>query len=174
MGAVWDRTKIATLLCEAFAPDLQNQRADPTTAPTVNTDIIITFDGSGISSHSNHISLYHGARTFIAMLGYLKPDIANPVDLYTLTSINILRKYSWIFDLPMTLLGSWPAKQQDNAHPKSLVFLNSFVGEAGYGAARKAMTEAHKSQMVWFRHAWILLSRYMYINDLQLEKVENK
>lgn len=174
MTAKWDRTKIATLLCEAFAPDLEAQRDDPTTKPTVTTDVIVTFDRTGISSHPNHQSLYHGARTFIAMLTWGKKDVSSPVDLYTLTSINILRKYSWFLDLPTTLFGWWSTKQKADAPLQSLVFTNSLFGEAGYGAARKAMTDAHLSQMVWFRHAWILLSRYMYINDLRLEKVESE
>jgi len=34
------------------------------------------------------------------------------------------------------------------------------------------MTTAHKSQMRWFRWGWIVLSRYMVVNDLKLEKLD--
>jgi N-acetylglucosaminylphosphatidylinositol deacetylase len=36
------------------------------------------------------------------------------------------------------------------------------------------MISAHQSQMVWFRYGWITLSRYMYINDLRLERVKRR
>jgi N-acetylglucosaminylphosphatidylinositol deacetylase len=50
--------------------------------------------------------------------------------------------------------------------------MNQLVGRGAYGAAWSAMTQAHRSQMVWFRYGWITLSRYMVINDLRLEKVK--
>jgi N-acetylglucosaminylphosphatidylinositol deacetylase len=83
--------------------------------------VLITFDKTGVSSHSNHISLYHGARDFIAQLARSTAtakgiDLADsnldpatlpppPIDLYTLTSVNFLRKYSGIFDVFATVVG---------------------------------------------------------------------
>jgi N-acetylglucosaminylphosphatidylinositol deacetylase len=64
--------------------------------------------------------------------------------------------------------------EEGKKRPETLVFTNKLSGEAGYGTAWKAMTEAHKSQMVWFRYGWITFSRYMVINDLRLEKVRGK
>lgn len=92
------------------------------------------------------------------------------------------------------------AKGGKKDHPPGLVFMNGVVGggqggkvtsmdgqAAAAGAAAgggshgptiltawKAMVTAHKSQMVWFRWGWILFSRYMYMNDLRLEKAGAK
>lgn len=171
MTTTWDRNKIAGLLCSAFTPNLPQERADSSTPLTTNIDVLITFDNKGISSHPNHISLYHGARTFIATLIHARPNSPSPVSLYSLTSISILRKFTSFLDIIITLISFRGVKHQDQAHPGGLVFLNSLVGDSALGTAWKAMTEAHKSQMVWFRYGWITLSRYMVINDLRLEKV---
>ncbi|KAF7551216.1 hypothetical protein G7Z17_g5171 [Cylindrodendrum hubeiense] len=170
MTTVWDRNKIAGLLGSAFAPLLASQRADETPQPTANIDVLITFDAHGISSHPNHISLFYGARTFIAGLTQGKPEWKSPVDLYTLTTVNFARKYVSFLDTFVTLIRSRAVASEDEAHPGGLVFLNSLVGSNAFGTAWKAMTEAHKSQMVWFRYGWITFSRYMVINDLRLEK----
>ncbi|KAI8161558.1 N-acetylglucosaminyl-phosphatidylinositol de-N-acetylase [Colletotrichum sp. SAR 10_70] len=202
MTATWDKTKVATLLNRAFAPHSARQRAAGE-EPDANIDILITFDSTGVSSHPNHISLYHGARTFISTLTD-NGRWRSPVDMYTLTSVNFLRKYSTFLDAVPTIL-SWaitpgsnppkppkklpkPKKEKEDSdddsdsdedesdieyHPSRLVFMNNFGPKGGYSTAWAAMTMAHKSQMVWFRYGWITLSRYMVINDLRLEKVED-
>ncbi|OLN82710.1 N-acetylglucosaminyl-phosphatidylinositol de-N-acetylase [Colletotrichum chlorophyti] len=201
MTNVWDKAKIASLLGRAFAPQLARQRAAGE-EPEANIDVLITFDSVGVSSHPNHISLYHGARAFVAALSS-DPRWPSPVDLYTLTSVPFARKYAAFLDAIPTLF-SWittagsnppkPAKptklkkdeddsddeaenededeEKDDYHPSALVFLNQLGSEGGYATAWNAMTTAHKSQMVWFRYGWITLSRYMVINDLRLEKVK--
>ncbi|KIE01595.1 N-acetylglucosaminyl-phosphatidylinositol de-N-acetylase, partial [Metarhizium majus ARSEF 297] len=175
MTAKWDESRIATLLCSAFAPQLGRQRADDSAKPTANIDVLITFDGSGVSSHPNHISLFHGARAFVGALMRGKSGWACPVDLYTLRSVNILRKYSAFLDVFATM-ASWAVgvRHEDKAHPGGLVFMNQLVGEGGLPTAWGAMTQAHKSQMVWFRYFYIGFSRYMLINDLKLEKIKSK
>jgi N-acetylglucosaminylphosphatidylinositol deacetylase len=180
MTTTWDSNQISALLCKAFAPHLANatKYAAGEGAPTAAIDVLITFDGSGVSSHPNHISLYHGSRTFISTLLKGKPGWASPVDLYTLTSVGILRKYASFFDTFTTLLvvllrGGEARRKSDKGNPGTLVTMSSlFGGREDYGSARRAMTDAHKSQMVWFRWGWILLSRYMVINDLRLEHVK--
>ncbi|OHX00945.1 n-acetylglucosaminylphosphatidylinositol deacetylase [Colletotrichum incanum] len=196
MTNVWDKTKIASLLGRAFAPQLARQRAAGE-EPDANIDVLITFDSTGVSSHPNHISLYHGARAFISALS-ADPQWPSPVDLYTLTSVSVARKYSNFLDAIPTLFswvttaGSNPPKppkkpkkeeddsddeddddEDDNYHPTALVFLSELGSEGGWATAWSAMTTAHKSQMVWFRYGWIALSRYMVLNDLRLEKVED-
>ncbi|CAI6093240.1 unnamed protein product [Clonostachys chloroleuca] len=174
MTTKWDHQKISALLCSAVAPNLARQRAKPGIAPTSSIDVLVTFDSSGVSSHPNHISLYHGARTFISALVEGKSEFPCPVDLYTLTSVNFFRKYSSIGDA-LTTLFFWATgpKNDEGDHPKSLVLMNTLFGEGvSRGTACKAMTDAHKSQMVWFRYGWIFLSRYMMINELRLEHVE--
>ncbi|KAH7144417.1 N-acetylglucosaminyl-phosphatidylinositol de-N-acetylase [Dactylonectria estremocensis] len=170
MTTVWDRNKISGLLGSAFAPGLDQERTDDAPQPTANIDVLITFDNNGVSSHLNHISLFYGARTFVAGLTQGKPGWKSPIDLYTLSSVNFLRKYTSFLDVLVTLLRSRDATSKDAARPAHLVFLNSLVGSHAYATAWKTMTEAHKSQMVWFRYGWITLSRYMVINDLHLEQ----
>ncbi|GAW22768.1 hypothetical protein ANO14919_123110 [Xylariales sp. No.14919] len=181
MTTTWDSDRISTLLRNAFAPHLANT-SRPTSsrneAPAVGIDALITFDNSGVSSHPNHISLYHGARTFISALLKGRPGWASPVDLYTLTSVGILRKYAGFLDSFTTMFallfqGADARQKSDKGNPGTLINMSVlFGGRESYGLARRAMTDAHKSQMVWFRWGWILLSRYMVINDLRLEHVK--
>ncbi|RFU81533.1 n-acetylglucosaminyl-phosphatidylinositol de-n-acetylase [Trichoderma arundinaceum] len=173
MTAHWDETKIANLLTRAFAPQLAQQRAENAPEPTANIDALITFDGSGVSSHPNHISLYHGARGFAKALTEGKPEWKSPVDVYTLGTVNLLRKYSGGLDLFTTIASSLFTRNKDPEHPERLIYANNLVGsEPKLGTAWGAMTTAHKSQMVWFRYLWLGFSRYMLVNDLRLEKVD--
>ncbi|KAG5971383.1 hypothetical protein E4U55_001233 [Claviceps digitariae] len=196
MTTKWDETSIANLLCSAFAHPIPRQRADHAVKPAANIDVLITFDGRGVSSHPNHISLYHGARAFVSSLMRGKAGWACPVDLYTLTSVGIARKYSGFMDVFATMAawavglrwrqrrrqrggtgsgngnGNGNGKREHGTHPDGLVFMNQLWGQQdGLPTAWGAMTRAHKSQMVWFRYFWLLLSRYMLMNDLKLEKV---
>jgi len=177
MTTTWDKTKVATLLSSAFAPNLtqpKKSKSPGDSAPTATIDVLITFDASGISSHPNHISLFHGARHFISSLIHNRPGWASPVDLYTLTTVNIVRKYSGWADSAVSFLGmtfSSRGKGVDRDKVKRLVFLS---GPKEYQIAWKAMTKAHVSQMKWFRYGWIGLSRYMTVNDLRLEDVKGK
>ncbi|GBB94463.1 hypothetical protein RclHR1_02360021 [Rhizophagus clarus] len=118
-------------------------------------DIIITFDEKGVSSHPNHIAAFNGAKHFIQSV-----TTSNNVILYKLTTVPILRKYISILDLPLT----YQFKNQN--HLNHLIFISSFNN---FILARRAMT-SHQSQLVWFRHLYILFSRYMMINELQLVK----
>ncbi|XXH04389.1 hypothetical protein Hte_010803 [Hypoxylon texense] len=192
MTTTWDASKISSLLNSTFAPQpavLKATSSGQTAAlavPTAAIDVLVTFDAAGVSSHPNHVSLYHGARAFVASLARGQQQQQqpggcgwpSPVDLYTLTSVGVLRKYAAFLDVFATVLplvvagGRVPASGRGN--PGALVSVSALVGGAreGYGAARAAMTQAHKSQMVWFRWGWIALSRYMYVNDLKLERVE--
>ncbi|CAK7219027.1 N-acetylglucosaminyl-phosphatidylinositol de-N-acetylase [Sporothrix bragantina] len=179
----WDSQTIATLLAKAFTPGAAASAKKDEPIKT-SIDVLLTFDGQGVSGHPNHISLYRGARRFVAALVQGKPGWRPPVDLYTLTSVSLLRKYTWVLDLLPTL-GAWSwqlraaskgatatAKATTREHPAALVYLadlNPSATGGGLGTAWRAMTTAHQSQMVWFRYGWIALSRYMVINDLRLE-----
>ncbi|KAI0480892.1 LmbE-like protein [Xylariaceae sp. FL0804] len=200
MDAHWDTAKISSLLCSAFAPHLSSSASSSSDSsggrkknnnsssssghnrpadaepPTALIDALVTFDARGVSAHPNHTSLYHGARRFVGSLLAGKPGWASPVDLYTLTTVPRARKYLSFLDVFATLAGLVLAgprarKASGRGNPGALVALSGFWGREGYGAARRAMTRAHVSQMVWFRWGWIALSRYMFINDLRLEKV---
>lgn len=169
MTATWSKEKIASLLSSAFAPHLANTLTSKSAdAPTATIDVLITFDRSGVSTHPNHISLYHGARHFIASLIKNRPGWDSPVDLYTLSTVNVARKYASIFDTITSMIGVAFQKRTVGAHPTPLLFMSS-MGEIR--TAQRAMTHAHISQMRWFRWGWIGMSRYMVVNDLHLEKI---
>jgi N-acetylglucosaminylphosphatidylinositol deacetylase len=169
MTSTWDKTKIASLLSSAFAPNLTNpMKTKGNQQPTATIDVLVTFDESGVSGHPNHISLFYGARHFIASLIHNRPGWNCPVDLYTLKSINIVRKYSSFLDALLSLVVMALSKKQMGAHPSPLLFMS---GPQEVRTAQKAMKTAHNSQMRWFRWGWIGLSRYMVVNDLKLEKV---
>lgn len=172
MTATWDTAKIKTLLSSAFAQRQKSGSSSETDRPTATIDVLITFDTGGVSGHPNHASLYHGARAFLASLIHGKDGWQPPVDLYTLTSVSILRKYTSFVDvLPTIVSWAFGSDFKDKKHPAALVFLNG-LGNGGITTAWKAMTTAHKSQMVWFRYGWITFSRYMVVNDLRLEKMK--
>ena len=167
MTASWSAEKIASLLRERFVSN-----NSPPTDPTI--DVLITFDSCGVSSHLNHISLYHGARAFISSLtdGDSSESQGPPIDLYALASVNFFRKYTGMFDVFATLgsSGAFSSGGRAANRPSSLVHIHG-LGRGGWATARQAMTEAHVSQMRWFRYGWITLSRYMYVNDLNLVEV---
>lgn len=169
MTTTWSKEKISSLLLSAFARELSKSPKSKTAeAPAATIDILITFDSNGISSHPNHISLYHGARHFISSLLRNRPGWQSPVDLYTLTTVNIVRKYTSFFDALITLILVAFQKKSTGAHPSPLLFMS---GPGEVRTAQRAMANAHVSQMKWFRWGWIGVSRYMVVNDLKLEKV---
>lgn len=172
MTTPWSTTQISSLLSSAFAPHLAKP-SSPTssTRPTATIDVLITFDAAGVSSHPNHISLFHGARQFISSLVANRPGWDCPVDMYTLTTVSIVRKYASIGDVIISLIGSAFGKRDVGESPSPLLFMS---GIAEVRRAQRAMTQAHISQMRWFRWGWIGLSRYMVVNDLRLEKVTGK
>ncbi|KAJ4315397.1 N-acetylglucosaminyl-phosphatidylinositol de-N-acetylase [Neodidymelliopsis sp. IMI 364377] len=135
--------------------------------PLANIDVIITFDAHGISGHPNHKSLHDGAHTFLKALMHRHSGWECPIKLYTLTTTLIFRKYASLLDAPATLVSAIVKKKELGNFPTPLLFVSS---PFGYRTAQKAMTNAHKSQMRWFRWGWITLSRYMVLNDLKRER----
>jgi len=140
-------------------------------------DILLTFDAYGVSRHPNHRALHAGARLFLAhylMRG--RAGWACPVALYTLTSVNVVRKYAGVLDaLPTLFLGalanlSTPSSRRRGAGASlsAAIFVN---GPAAYWTAREAMVHGHVSQMLWFRWGWVTFGRYMVVNDLRRERV---
>ena len=179
MTEYWDHAKIASVLSSFFAKaPLGNRRKQASGvhayAPETTIDVLITFDQEGISGHSNHKSLYHGARLWLQELMKGKTGWQCPVTLYTLASTNIVRKYMALLDAPLTMVlcvldsMKYAGKKGEQDLPKRLMYLSNV---ALFRKAQTAMTDAHVSQMLWFRWFWIILSRYMYVNDLKREKV---
>ncbi|MBW00877.1 N-acetylglucosaminyl-phosphatidylinositol de-N-acetylase, partial [Eschrichtius robustus] len=119
----------------------------PRPAPTS----VVTFDAGGVSGHSNHAALYAAARS--ADLGTLHTEGKLPkgCSVLTLQSVNLLRKYLSLLDLPCSLLLA-----------RDALFV---LSRREVAQAQKAMS-CHRSQLLWFRHLYVLFSRYMRINSL--------
>jgi N-acetylglucosaminylphosphatidylinositol deacetylase len=166
MTKTWDSKVIANLLASTFAPKMSKMGAK--SSPEANIDVLITFDSVGVSSHPNHISLYHGSLAFLKQIMQNHTAWETPIKMYTLSSTNVVRKYASILDAPLTLVKTVFAKKEAGEFPTPLVMVS---GIGGYRKAQRAMTSAHESQMRWFRWGWIGVARYMVLNDLKKVKV---
>uniref|UniRef100_A0A3P9INB5 N-acetylglucosaminylphosphatidylinositol deacetylase n=1 Tax=Oryzias latipes TaxID=8090 RepID=A0A3P9INB5_ORYLA len=100
-------------------------------------NLVLTFDGSGVSGHANHVAIYKAIRA-LAKCTFL-----------SLVTVGLLRKYFSFLELPL----SWLL-------PSHSCFL---VGSEGYKQAKAAML-CHGSQLLWFRRLYIVFSRYMFVN----------
>jgi N-acetylglucosaminylphosphatidylinositol deacetylase len=166
MTATWDKKEISNLLTTTFAPKMAKLSAKK--EPETNIDVLITFDRGGVSSHPNHISLYHGAVAFVRSVMANHSGWDPAIKLYTLTSVNIFRKYISVLDAPVIIVKTLFQKKEGPPFPGPLLTVSGFKD---YRKAQKAMVEAHESQMRWFRWGWIGVARYMVINDLKKEKI---
>ncbi|KAK4988736.1 N-acetylglucosaminyl-phosphatidylinositol de-N-acetylase [Elasticomyces elasticus] len=162
----WHPRLLSNLLTTTFAPKMSSTSSK--SAPEASIDVLITFDSHGISSHPNHISLYNGSISFLRALMHRHSGWECPIKLYTLTSTNKLRKYMGILDAPWTTISCLWKKKEIGSFPQPLLLIS---GLTDYRKAQKSMTQAHKSQMRWFRWGWIGVSRYMVLNDLRKVKV---
>lgn len=170
MTAAWDYDVVAGLLASVFAPAVRSASGPAAAAPRL--DVIITFDAHGVSSHPNHIALYEGAKRFVKSINDAQEGGNGgngTMQLYTLTSTGVVRKYMAVFDALSTITAFILGEKEGGASPTPLLFISD---PSAVFRAQRAMVVAHKSQMKWFRWLWILCSRYMVINDLRREAVE--
>ena len=166
MTVTWHPRLISNLLTTAFAPKMSSISSQD--APQATIDAIITFDAHGISGHPNHKSLHAGAHSFLKALMHRHSGWECPVKLYTLTTTNLIRKYSGMVDSVLTILVSLWRKREAGQFPTPLLIVST---PGKVLKAQTAMTTAHHSQMVWFRWLYIGISRYMVMNDLVKQKV---
>lgn len=166
MDEKWSAKEIGSVLGRYFAPDASKMPTN--SAPKALIDAIITFDTGGVSGHPNHISLYHGAATFLRSLMQRHTGWECPVKLYTLTTTNLIRKYASIIDTALTVITCIWKRKERGSFPTPVLAVN---GPLDVRKAQRAMTTAHRSQMRWFRWGWIGVSRYMVVNDLVKVKV---
>ncbi len=120
---------------------------------------VVTFDDYGVSGHINHVAIYVALSTRLCR-NYCIP---NSVKLYTLESVNMLRKYSSIIDLAYSVIHTYVYLY---FNPNGQILFLS--GLSDLLKLQKAMRK-HGSQLVWFRHLYVLFSRYMMVNNLKLE-----
>ncbi|NXM08167.1 PIGL acetylase, partial [Tyrannus savana] len=116
-----------------------------------NINLVVTFDAGGVSGHANHISLYSAVRYSVLSL---QPHLGVAwCRVLVLESVNLLRKYISFLDVPISCL-----------LPRDALFI---LTEEETEQAKRAM-RCHRSQLLWFRHLYVLLSRYMVVNSLRL------
>ncbi|XP_065502906.1 N-acetylglucosaminyl-phosphatidylinositol de-N-acetylase isoform X1 [Caloenas nicobarica] len=113
-----------------------------------NINLVITFDAGGVSGHANHISLYTALRSL-----HSEGKLPEGCHVLVLESVNLFRKYISVLDVPLSCL-----------LPRDVLFI---LTEEETEQARRAM-RCHRSQLLWFRHVYMLFSRYMVINSLRL------
>ncbi|GFF88555.1 N-acetylglucosaminyl-phosphatidylinositol de-N-acetylase [Aspergillus udagawae] len=139
-----------------------------------NVDLIITFDNGGVSGHINHRAVSAGVRKYITSTPQAPPA-------YTLQSTFLLRKYSSLIDLiPTAIPFSWRilkailtspvASAVDGVHDLSP--LDAYNDKAllvsswrTYLVSRAAFSQ-HASQYSWDRSFYLVISRYMWFNNL--------
>ncbi|XP_077020087.1 N-acetylglucosaminyl-phosphatidylinositol de-N-acetylase [Tamandua tetradactyla] len=128
----WDTGHVASIL-------LQHIEAN-------RINLVVTFDAGGVSGHINHVALYVAARTLCS-----EGKLPEGCSVLTLQSVNLVRKYISLLDLPVSLL-----------HTQDVLFV---LTSQEATQAKRAMS-CHHSQLHWFRRLYVLFSRYMRINSL--------
>lgn len=91
---------------------------------------------------------------------------------YKLVTTAVLRKYTFLFDLPLTALSfSWrivaavfyPSEKASSELSSEALIANTWHR---YQRTRNAFA-SHDSQYSWDRHLYMILSRYVWFNDLK-------
>ncbi|ERM96140.1 probable N-acetylglucosaminyl-phosphatidylinositol de-N-acetylase isoform X1 [Amborella trichopoda] len=119
-------------------------------AKSWDVDVLITFDNYGVSGHPNHCAVHRGIRLL------LRDSMWANTLAWELVSTNIVRKYCGPVDI-------WCSMLHSLLHQKGQV--HCFVN-AHPTVSFNAMAQ-HKSQWVWFRKLFVLLSSYSYVNSLR-------
>lgn len=116
-------------------------------------NLLLTFDAHGVSNHPNHVACHNAVARLIG-----KGHKALYLNSH---SRNLPLKYSgFIWELIRMLSDSVMKLERTG-----LTFMNSFPQ---YILAFAAMANAHESQLVWFRYGWWSLSRFVFVNDLEI------
>ncbi|XP_022115195.2 N-acetylglucosaminyl-phosphatidylinositol de-N-acetylase isoform X1 [Pieris rapae] len=114
-----------------------------------NIDTLVIFDRGGVSSHPNHAAVFYA----VAYM-FVEKNMPDKCTVYTLDTVNIIRKYLGFLDLPLSFLLS------------SKSCFRYFLRWTESRRVLRAMKK-HKSQMIWFRYLYVMFSRYMVINTLR-------
>ncbi|NXF99547.1 PIGL acetylase, partial [Sakesphorus luctuosus] len=134
----WDTQLLATIVLEHIEAK--------------NINLVVTFDEGGVSGHANHISLYTAVRYRVLYL-HSERKLPEGCRVLVLESVSLVRKYISFLDVPLSCL-----------LPTDVLFI---LTEEETEQAKSAM-RCHRSQLLWFRHLYVLFSRYMVVNSLRL------
>lgn len=123
---------------------------------------IVTFDSYGVSGHINHRSLYRAVRKFKNN----SKDLS--LNILTLKSVSLARKYTSYFDSIMTIVQNYLSRNGDK------LTITLALDTSGFSNLKRILS-LHRSQMnAWFRQMYMIFSRYMFINDLELLDTERR
>jgi len=123
-------------------------------------DTILTFDGQGVSSHPNHISLFGVTRLLKRI------EVHKPLRVYSLVTVPVVPKYIGPIAALLAKLDIGFAKVLEmlGLGAGGLPVTVFVSGTREYMTALKAMKQ-HRSQLVWFRRLYVVFSRYMWVNE---------
>jgi len=112
----------------------------------LGVDTVVSFDRHGVSGHANHAAIYIALQQL-----YSRGKLPVDTRVFVLESVNILRKYVGLLDLPWSCWRS------------NYCFVSGWREYmVGVGAMRE-----HQSQLTWYRVLYLLFSRYMIVNTLK-------
>ena len=119
---------------------------------------LFTFDKYGVSGHLNHIALYNTVGDNI--------DKFKGINIYTLESVNILRKFISILDFFSVAVFELYLVVYDFLKDTTRSDNHFSFFNFNFLLNIQAM-KAHRSQFVWFRKLFVGFSRYTYINTFK-------
>lgn len=119
----------------------------------LDINIVISFDGYGVSGHPNHSSCFQSLQ-FLYTNGLIPID----VQIFVLDSVQLWRKYMSFFDLFISYFAS--------------TFL-LIASPCDIFCIYSAMW-AHKSQLLWFRYLYMIFSRYVIVNSLKRISLQSR
>ncbi|KAJ3136415.1 hypothetical protein HDU90_003122 [Geranomyces variabilis] len=170
----------AAIIAELVKSHISERKTDVVRHQPAINNPIITFDKGGVSGHENHKDLCAGVRSVSAsVLTARQPVVALTAGIprcrylmsspgegaapkcYSLTTVGVVRKYLSVLDVAFTVVQHLLLNQELDTAAVFIAAPNQIV--QGRTAMRK-----YKSQMVWFRHLYILFSRYMVVNELRV------
>lgn len=144
-NVTWDAEAVSsTLENEVFLPQHKEE------------NVLLTFDPYGVSSHPNHISCHDAAEMMLQSNGTVTSVIY--LDSH---SRNFVMKYSSFF---WSLLKVLRNKFSSN-YVKEITLISTYPQ---YLLSLATMTNAHQSQLVWFRYCWWFFSSFVFSNDLKI------
>ncbi|KAK9087560.1 hypothetical protein Syun_029954 [Stephania yunnanensis] len=114
-------------------------------------ELLITFDGYGVSGHQNHRDVRSGTYMFLSKY----PE--RSIEAWELISTNMTRKYIGPVDVWLSIIFA-------RSHAKGMgayCVINNHPCKSFNAMAQ------HRSQWVWFRKLFVLFSSYTYMNTLR-------
>ncbi|EFY94990.1 GlcNAc-PI de-N-acetylase [Metarhizium robertsii] len=128
-------------------------------------DAIITFDEGGVSGHINHRAVSSAVNQYVA-------ENEKAPASYMVVSVALPRKYTFLLDLPLTALSFlwrilaavfFPSSSAEPKYSTRALITNTWHR---YRMTRRAFA-SHGSQYTWDRHLYMIISRYVWFNDLR-------